>query len=414
MNIKKEYERTCSGDSRGMPPKPKFNMDEDGEEVTRKIAPAMVMPSLGPLPTMPASITSPPTFNTSVMKSVKPLVSPSQEHFSDMRSVPLTWELHSVSVLPESYSLERTATFVPNANPEEVASRIIDVLRERSIGAKYEKGKAKVKCATSEGVSFGIHLFRGRGRFSHGIIVEVQRFFGTSYVFHSDTQAILKGAEGMISGPPALCMPSRSNNLPEVSDDDGDGIYPVSSTVSPLEMVGKMMSNASFGSQHLGLQMLQPLVISERLSLSTAQAVAARLFEPGCEVGKKVINYVAKNSSKKKTKPGVFDDDDDDDFDILRNLSLGILANAIIVHGRVSEHVRDTLMPALLRDLHDAENHPNNAFQAAKCLEHLIQEDYNAELDNALKAAHKVGEARHANLMHQAKKCIGIGYKIHR
>merc|ERR1711935_812534 len=164
--------------------------------------------------------------------------------------------------------------------------------------------------------------------------------------------------------------------------------------------------------------MLQPLVTSERLSLSTARAVAESLFEQDCDVGQKLIDYVAKDNHKtrnRKPKAGIFDDDDDEEeeFNILRNTSLDILANALIVHGKVPEHIRDTLRPALLRDLHDAENHPNAAFLAAKCLEYFIQEDYcDNELKNALLAAERVGETKHASLMHQAKKCIGIGNKI--
>lgn len=403
--------------SHNIPPKPKFIMDEDGEEVTRKIAPTMIMPSLGPLPTMPMSMSSTPTFSTSM---VKPLMLQTQVRVGDKRTASLTWELTAVPVLPESYQLERTATFVPNAKPQEVASRIVNVLRDRSIEAQYENGKAKVKCTTAEGVDFLVHLFRGRGRYSHGIIVEVQRFFGTSYVFHSDTKAILDGAEGKVAAPPPLTMTSRINILPRVPDgnEDANGASPFKSAESSLAMVGKMMKIPGFDSQHLGLQMLQPLVTSERLSLSTARAVAESLFEQDCEVGQKVFDYVAKDNRKTrngKTKAGVFDDDDDEEeeFNILRNAALGILANAIIVQQKVPEHIRETLRPALLRDLNDAENHPNTALLAAKCLEYFIQEDdYDKELKNALLVAQRVGEAKHANLMHQAKKCVSIGNEI--
>lgn len=414
MDFNNENRTSIMDCSQNIPLKPKFIMDEDGEEVTRKIAPAMVMPSLGPLPTMPASMTSSSTFKTSMMK---PSMLQAQVHVGDKGPSSLAWEVTAVPVLPESYPLERTATFVPNAKPQEIASRIVAVLRDRSIEAQYENGKAKMKCTTAEGVDFLVHLFRGRGRYNHGIIVEVQRFFGASYVFHSDTKAILDGAEGKVADSQALLITSRNNNLPIVLDGDEDvnGVHHIPSGESSLAMVTKMMKVPGFDSQHLGLQMLQPLVTSERLSLSTARAVSESLFEQDCYVGQKVFDYVAKNNKIRnmKTKVGVFDDDDEDEFIILRNASLGILANAIIVHGKVPEHIRDTLRPALLRDLHDADNHPNTAFLAAKCLEYFIEEDdCNTELKVAFQIALKVGETKHANLMHQAKKCIGIGNEI--
>jgi len=408
-----------NGRSGGMPPKPKMIMDDDEEEVTRKIAPAMVMPSLRPLPTMPTEPTSKipsPTFRASPIKATH---APRKEE-----PTPFSWKLFAVPALPEFHVLERTATFVPYSLPAEVASRISDVLRDRSIEAQYENGKAKVKCTTAEGVDFRIRLYRGRGRYNHGIIVEVQRRFGTSLVFHSDTQAILSGARGEVPAPPEPQL-SRGNALPEVSESDDDidvncdVAYQVPSAESSLFMVEKMMKLSGFDSQYLGLQMLSPLVDSERLTLSTAKAVASKLFDQDCQVGEKVLDYVINNEKKltsRTTKRGALDEDDEDDNDssmILRNASLNILANATKACGKVPEYRREALRTALLRDLNHAEEHPNTAFLATKCLEFFIQNDHdNRELKTAFQYACNVGESRHANLMHQARKCMSMNNAI--
>lgn len=383
--------------------KPKMIMDEEEEEVTRKIAPAMVMPSLRPLPTAPV-MSATPTFSTAPMKAAY-----SNAMKAKSKTTPFSWKLSTVPVLPEFHPLEKTATFVPNAMPAQIASRISDVLRSRSIEAKYENGKAKVKCKTAEGVDFRIRLYRGRGRYNHGIIVEVQRRFGTSIVFYNDTQAILRGAKGEAPAPPKPM--SRENILPQVSETDDNN--DVDCAVSSLAMVSKMMKLSGFDSQYLGLQMLSPLVDSERLSSQTAEAVASSLFEH--EVGEKVFDYVVQNKKTERqttSKRGALDDDDEDDSDslmMLRNTSLNILANATKAYGKVPERSRDALRTALLRDLKDAENHPNTAFLAAKCLEHFIREDHdNRELQAAFQAAHTAGEARHVNLMHQAQKCMRL------
>ena len=386
--------------------KPKMIMDDEEEEVTRKIAPAMVMPSLRPLPAAPIMHAT-PTFHTSSINTTYSKIPKAKS------TSPFSWKLSSVPVLPEFHPLEKTATFVPNAMPSQIASRISDILRERSIEAKYESGKAKVKCKTAEGVDFRIRLYRGRGRYNHGIIVEVQRRFGTSIAFYNDTQAILRGAKGEMPAAPKPL--SRENILPQATETEENN--DVDSAVSSLAMISKMMKLSGFDSQYLGLQMLSPLVDSERLSSKTAEAVASRLFQH--EVGEKVLDYIVRNSKKERprsSKRGALDDYEEDESDsrmILRNTSLNILANATKACGKVPELGRDALRTALLRDLRDAENHPNTAFLAAKCLEHFIREDYdNTELQAAFQVAHTVGEARHVNLMHQARKCMRLNSAI--
>jgi len=442
----------------GIPINPKMNMDEGVDEVTRKIAPTMIMPSLGPLPTMPPTRNTggggramAPTIDTSPMKGPPSLgrygfgliqqPKPKQLKKDNICSSRFVWNLPSAPSLPEFHPLERTAVFVPNTMPSEIASRISSVLRERSIEAQYDNTKAKVKCTTAEGVDFRIRLYRGRGRYNHGIIVEVQRRFGTSLVFHADTESILGAAQEKFP-PPPLPIPSlsalppplmkRNNNLPEATDDDDDddddyydssSSYAVASADSSLAMVAKMMKLPGFDSQYLGLQTLTPLVDSDKLSLSTAQGVATKLLQPENEVGIKVFRYIVHNQAngnnknevegEKRKARGVFDDDDDDDDAmILRNMCLNILANSLRAYGKVPDFLlREPLRPALLQDLKDAEKHPNTALLSAKCLEYFAQGDHNhnhdtTELVEAFEIAQKVGEARHANLMRQARKCM--------
>mmetsp|Transcript_27232 Transcript_27232/g.59983 ORF Transcript_27232/g.59983 Transcript_27232/m.59983 type:complete len:433 (-) Transcript_27232:185-1483(-) len=426
MNIYNEDDVTSTGYS--MPSNPKMIMDEDEEEVTRKIAPAMVMPSRGPMPTIPPSRFWSSTFNTAPPSLEKQQLQLQQQQNKprSASTISFNWKLSTVPDLPENHTLERSAVFVPNAEPAEVSSRISDVLRERSIETQYESGKGKVKCLTAEGVHFRIRLYRGRGSYNHGIIVEVQRRFGRSLVFYNDTKAILDGAEGNTACPP----PPMFSYIPEVSDLEDDDEYEdyedttsssSASAESSLMMVAKMMELSGFDSQYLGLQTLSLLVDSKRgLETSTAGAVATSLFRADSEVGKKVFNYVMKKSNKTKTsttksKRGVFDDDfdgededeDDENFMMLRNLSLCILANAIKAYEKIPLVLRESLRPILIQDLYDAEKHPNAALLSAKSLEYFVTGDEDmAELNRAFQFAHKTGEARHANLMRQAKKCL--------
>lgn len=155
---------------------------------------------------------------------------------------------------------------------------------------------------------------------------------------------------------------------------------------------------------------------SEKLSLSTARAVAAKLFQPDNVVGIKVLGYIVNcNPSEKAFQSrGVFGDDEDEDDDdhgndsiILRNTCLNILANATKAHGSVPEYLRQPLRPSLIQDLRKAEVHPNAALLSAKCMEYFVRDDQDTtELNEAFEIAYKAGEARNTCLMRQAKKCM--------
>lgn len=374
-----------------MPANPKKIMDDHVEETTRRIgghgaAPAMVAPSMGSMPMgFPTGMMKPGGFGATIS------VTPAKEA-PGQSSSKYIWKLRQVPTLPEFHPLERTAVFVPNASPSLVAARISDLLRDRSIQATYDDDKAKVKCITTDGVDFRIRLYRGRSQFGHGIIVEVQRRFGFSINFHAETQAILDAAQGKIPLPPAI----RPNALPEVSDDEDEDehVAPPPSGSSSLVMVEKMLRLPGFDAQYLGLQTLSSLVDAEKMTLQTARRVSSALLKRNCEVGQKVFGYII----NRKT---------DESYASLRVLALGILANAMRASSIVPEYLRSSLRPVLLQDLHNAEESPNVALYAARCMEYYIRGDFDTmELNEAFETARKVGVARHLGLEGQAARCI--------
>lgn len=197
----------------------------------------------------------------------------------------------------------------------------------------------------------------GRNQYSHGIIVEVQRRFGFSIHFHSDTQAILDAAQGKIPTPP----PMQPNALPEVSDDEDDEDFDMTPSGSAsLQMVEKMLSLPGFDAQYLGLQTLSSLVDSEKMTLQTARRVSAALLKPDSKVGQQVFGYITKRNFEES-------------YMSLRVLCLGILANAMRASSIVPEFLRGALRPVLLDDLREAEKFPNAALVAARCMEYFIR-----------------------------------------
>jgi hypothetical protein len=401
---KKDEKKPKPSFSGGMPmpanPKNLGLPDDHVKETTRRVggrsAPAMVAPSMGAM-AMPFSLSGAPLsmqrqgfgamINTAPMKA--PLTA------TQTQSRPkFVWNLSSVPTLPEFHPLERTAVFVPNTPASAIAPRLSVVMRERSIESTYDNDKAKVKCVTTDGVDFRIRLYRGRNHYSHGIIVEVQRRFGSSLHFHSDTKAILDAAEGRTPPSPPASIPNRMA-LPEVSDDEDDDYdVPPPSGSSSLGMVSKMLSLPGFDAQYLGLQTLSSLVDPERMCPSTARAVSVELLKVDSEVGNKVLTYILSRKTDESSMS-------------LRVMSLGILANSMKASSIVPEFLRAPLRAVLLQDLKESGTHPNTALYAAMCLEYYIRGDQDAmELNEAFDVALQVGESRHYCLMRQAQRCI--------
>jgi hypothetical protein len=354
-------------------------LDECGEETTRRVA---FHPSFEP-----TNFVEPPSMGLSCALAIE---SPQITETPALKAPSVKnngWMLHAVPTLPEYHPLERTAVFVPHESPAVVAIRISDVLRDRSIESYFDDEKAKVRCTTTEGVDFRIRLYRGRGRFSHGIIVEVQRRFGTSNVFHSDTMAVLDAAEGKVPGPPSLC------NMPLVSDSEDD--YEPCGT-SSLKMVSKMLNHEGCDSYYLALQTLQSLTDASKMGASTARAVAKELLSSEhSDVGCKVLSLI-------------LDKKEEDEMFKLRSMAMVVISNSIqALSGDIHDVLAEQLRPVLLQELRNAEKNPRNAVQAARAIEFLLSKDqFPNEIHAALEIAQNVGAVRHLALQRQAKRCL--------
>lgn len=367
-------------------------MDEDVEEVTRRVGGGF-NPSFAPtnITFEPPPMMSPgvhsglggPTsgaFSTAAPKAMTQTAS---------KPMKFQWSLPEAPTLPEFHPLERTAVFVPNAQASVVSARISDVLRDRSIEASFDDSKGRARCVTEDGVDFRVRLYRGRGQYSHGIIVEVQRRFGTSINFHSDTKAILDSAEGKKPSPP----PRKPANLPLGPQDDN---Y-TPNAGSCLGMVSRMIGFPGYDSQYLALQTLTSLTDPAKMGLATSKAVSMELLGSNNDVGSKILMLIM---SSPKSQEETFD---------LRVMAMNVLANVLqVVGGNIPSDIKSQLRPVLKQDLRKAESNPRVACVAARCVEHLIENDRSASeiYYDALEAALQVGNDRHAGLMRQAERCL--------
>lgn len=304
------------------------------------------------------------------------------------------WQIKRVPSLPDFYPLERSSVFVPNVkDPSNVTKRISNVLRDRSIDAIFDNDKAKAQCTTMEGVEFRVRLYSGRGEYSHGVVVEVQRRFGTSNSFHNDTVAILNAAEGKelqrnIAQTPCL----GSSNLPLLEDYAGSS---VETNASSLAMISKMLNHNERDAHFLALQTLMSMTDSGKIGRNTARSVAEELFvlDNDC-VATKILSLI-------------LDKQDDSDIFKLRTMALAVVANAFeAVDGRFPKILKDQLRRTLLHELRGAKENTRNAVHAARILYFYVPQDNGTDVHSALEVAHEVGTQRNALLEHHVQMCL--------
>jgi hypothetical protein len=272
--------------------------------------------------------------------------------------------------------------------------RISDALRERSIDAIYDDVKAKAHCTTMEGVEFQVRLYGGRGEYDHGVIVEVQRRFGTSYSFHNDTMAILNAAEGKDLQKRNLTPTSsnESSNLPLVEDQSGSSVESTSS----LAMIAKMFNNEERDVHFLALQTLTSMTDIAKIGRNTARSIAEQLFlyDNDYVVGAKILSLI-------------IDKQEEGDIFKLRTMALIVVANCFeAVEGRIPTMLKEQLRRTLLHELRCAKENPRNAVHAARILYFYVPQDNGSDVYSALEVAQEVGAQRNALLEHHVQMCL--------
>jgi len=282
-----------------------FNNDDEydsGDETTRRVGgvcfapmmhsiaqtsyvpPSLAPPSLGGL--APSTISTigmkqggGGTINTLGMKQV--ISTPT------LSSTPLTWDLKVAPMVPPfGNPLEPTSVFVSYVDAHDISNTISRVLQERNIEVEYSKHEAE--CITSDHVEFSVFLYSGKEEYSHGIIVEVQRFNGNSSAFYEDCEAILDAVRDR-NEPPR----KRARTVSLLDDEDDE-----ESNGDSLGFALKMLEGIS-DVQLLGLQTLSSMTNAGKIGSKTAEKTCSMLLRPGSKVLQKIFHIV--NDAEEKS-----------------------------------------------------------------------------------------------------------------
>ena len=79
-----------------------------------------------------------------------------------------------VPTIPERYSVQQSTVFLAFVDALQVV-RVLCGATDRCYSnvVSYENPKDKASCVSSDGVDFRVRLYRGKGKFSHVIIMEI-------------------------------------------------------------------------------------------------------------------------------------------------------------------------------------------------------------------------------------------------
>jgi len=306
---------------------------------------------------------------------------------------------------PPHYQLDPQSRMVTKSNANDIAARVSDCLRRRSIAAKFSTDKAKAKCVTSEGVEFRIRLFAGKGKFVGGVIVEVQRRSGWKSSYQQDCFAILESAECDVVGD--------CDNLKDSLFVSNDLVEADGKETKCLELAKKLLSNSLVESNMLGLESLTSLTDSRKCGEVAALRTARALFD---SENSNILEIVKNLATDKKMISASLSEEA---LKRAHFMSLTTLMNSTSLLSQSREltqvivrnaWIENLLVPALMTELNDTTN-PHKGATAARCLNTITCVSIAAAktaIDlgalRVLETVHKHGTKTHANLARETSQ----------
>jgi len=320
---------------------------------------------------------------------------------------------------PDFYELEQTATFVPNAKASLVAYRISESLRALSIHGNFDDENAKVIAVTEDSAEFKVQLYAGKGEYSHGTIVEIQKLRGTARNYNQIIAMIFKASQGEpFQETPKLNV--NSINFGEFGIDINDD-QAFESSKRTIKICGDMVREGFVDGVLLGLERLSTLVDVSKLGSSAALRNSDILLH---SAQGDFIRFTIKSLIEESRLPNGGNNLDKYEIGRLRKLSYFILSNALSVVCEEGRFLLDSsagkwfvgdLINFLIADIKDAEENPHEAYMASKCLLSLVKADAGAmqkaqslQASVALTVAQFVGKNRHALLLKQSSDALEV------
>lgn len=329
---------------------------------------------------------------------------------SSPRPVSSNWKIPPASLKckPDFYPLDPMSKMIPNSCASDIAARISDCLRRRSIAATFGERKPKAKCITADGVEFSIRLYAGKAKYTGGVIVEVQRWSGWAPSYHQDCTAILESTEVDSIGD--------GDTAQQESFYPGEYIGNEKSNTKSLALSNLLLRNCTIESKELGMESLCSLTDERRCghvtALNTAQAIF--LDSENSHIVALLRNLVVNNKmNHPHTSEAV--------LKRFRDLALITIFNSFTTLARCrnldkvlfqNPWVEASLVSTLMSEMKDTSR-PHTAAAAARCLNKIIGVSH-AATDTAIEMgvlqildkANYVGTRTHTTLARETKNAL--------
>jgi len=370
---------------------------------------------------------------------------------------------NSLRTVPNFYPLEKSSRYIHDS-AENIAARMSDACRLMSVHAEYDNEAGTALLMTDDHVEIFVSLWKGDVQHSPSTpegkteqddaedenfvtIVEVQRRKGCSVSFHKYGRRLLDSASGNFTPDDnSYSIPKVSPSIQEEKKKDEE------SSVLALEIAASLLRKDRMDARRLGLESLCLLTDPEKAGIETArlssqvvlfgsvqdaQAENADFIPDELGIREAILSLV---QFGRLGEYGDFEDDlEDDEVDndekefneVLHNLALGVLSNALAAlepDKKAWEDVSDStdsfleesreiskkeLLSTLLSVLGKAEAKPHDACLSAQCLKSLFQASKKAKKRaRELKAkqivmtALDVGRRTHVKLETETKRII--------
>jgi len=324
----------------------------------------------------------------------------------------------AISPKPDFYELEQTATFVPNTKASIVASRISDCFRLLSFHCEFDDMKAKLDASTEDSAQFKVQLFAGKGDYSHGTILEMQKQRGTPRNYHEIISSVFSAAQG--KQIPKIFEPNvDAINFGEFGIDVNDA-EALRQSIRTIKICADMIREGNASGVVLGFERLSTLVDSTKLGSATALRNSEILLQS--DRGEFIRATIASLIANTYLPKGL-DDVSEYETNRLRKLAYCILSNTLTVlfdTGRLFDIVLqkwffEDLIGFLVKDIMNADEYPHEAYMASKCLVSLVKvhkgamdKAHDLGANVALSFAQAVGKNCHKRLSDQTTVALEI------
>jgi len=378
------------------------------------------------------------------------------------------WNVRNESLrsVPNYYPLEKSSRFVSDSSANEIATRISESCRMMSVQAMYDSDLATASLKTSEHVDIHLSLWQGKApRYPNCIIVEAQRRKGDAVVFHHYCRNLLDAAQGEFNSDTFITKEKLeqkyttiASELLEERESSTAAGTERENFLFALEIAAGLIKKDRMDARQLGMESLCLLTDPTRTGKETAllaskvvllgtihdeNATESDLLQEELGIREAVLSLVqfGRLGEGGEFSPPNESNDEDNELpdekshnDILHNLALAVLSNALEVLENQTAKIdpnksvasitntfldestdissRD-LLRTLLGGLEQAEAKPHDACLSAKCLKFLFQASQKARrkarslnAKQIVATALDIGRRTHVKLEEEAQKVI--------